>query len=125
MVYRQSTREILQDIYDRYELGVIQEEIGDREWTYTDGMDNLRFFMRSLTNFLKKTDEYVLAKYQPNEAQFIRSKYSEIFKDLGRMFEEDPQREFDYKLAEELADLIVLEYLEQIHGSKKDKKEKL
>lgn len=126
MAYRKSTREILEEIYERYEGDSLQEEgpSGNRIETYEDGMAELRFFMRNFVGAFKKMEEYVLSKYSKKEVAFLQSKYAELFKDLARIIEEDPKQEFNNSLAEELSDLIVMDYLREVHNISDPKKQK-
>lgn len=116
MAYQRSTREILQDIYDRFELGSLREEADSSEWTYSDGMDQLRLFSRGFVDGMKRADDYALSKYTPKEAQFIKSKYASIFRTLADLFEGDSTQPFNSALADEISDSIVRDYLKEIHG---------
>ena len=126
MAYRKSTREILEEIYDRYEDNTLNEEgpSGNRVETYEDGMAELRFFMRNFVGAFKKMEEYVLSKYSKKEVAFLQSKYAVLLKDLARILEEDPKQDFNNSLAEELSDLIVMDYLKEVHNMSNPKKEK-
>lgn len=118
MAYRKSTREILEEIYDRYEDNTLNEAgpSGNRVETYEDGMAELRFFMRNFVGAFKKMEEYVLSKYSKKEVAFLQSKYAVLLKDLARILEEDPKQDFNNSLAEELSDLIVMDYLKEVHN---------
>ncbi len=126
MAYRKSTREILEEIYDRYEDNTLNEEgpSGNRVETYEDGMAELRFFMRNFVGAFRKMEEYVLSKYSKKEVAFLQSKYAVLLKDLARILEEDPKQDFNNSLAEELSDLIVMDYLKEVHNMSNPKKEK-